>query len=72
MRENSESLVFKTKMSDIREELRLLREQGIISDGTYMDFYFLTSTATTLDQLDQLTQDLAEICQDKLPNRSGE
>ena len=69
MRENRESLVFKMKMSSIREELKMLREQWIINDGTYMDFYFLTSTATTLDQLDQLTHDLAELCEGKVPSR---
>jgi len=37
MRENRESLVFKMKMSSIREELKMLREQGIINDGTYME-----------------------------------
>jgi len=65
MKENRESMVFKMKISDIREELRMLRKQGVIDDGTYMDFYFLTSTATTFDQLNQLTNDLAEICQDR-------
>jgi len=65
MKENRESMVFKMKMSNIREELRVLRKQGIIDDGTYMDFYFLTSTATTFDQLNQLTNDLAEICQER-------
>ncbi len=41
----------------------MLRKQGTIDNTIYMDFYFLTSTATTHDQLDQLAYDLAEICQ---------
>jgi ribosomal protein L19E len=63
MESNNDSLIFMAKVSNIREQLRMLREQGIINDGAYMDFYFLTSTAQTFDQLDQLTDDLAEICQ---------
>jgi len=63
MKGNGESSVFKTRLFEIGKELRMLREQGIIDQMTYVDFLFLASNATTSDQLDQLTQDLAEICQ---------
>ena len=65
MGDDGESHVFETKISSIKEELRMLRDQGIIDDGTYTDFSFLTSTAKTLDQLDQLSEDLAEIRQNR-------
>jgi ribosomal protein L19E len=70
--QNRESLIFNKKVSSIREELRMLREQGIINEGTYMDFCFLTSNATSFDQLDQLAQDLAEISQGMVPAKEGE
>lgn len=65
MEDDGESQVFETKISSIKEELRMLRDQGIIDDGTYRDFSFLTSTATTLDRLDQLSQNLTEIRQNR-------
>jgi ribosomal protein L19E len=69
MKENRESQIFKKKLSNIKRDLRMLREQELIDQETFMDFFFLTSNATTFDQLDQLTQDLAEICQRKLPSQ---
>ncbi len=68
MKENRDSLVFKRKVSRIKEELRMLREQQLIDQQTYKDFFFLTSNATTSDQLDQLSRDLAEISQSKMPS----
>ena len=61
MRENREALVIKTRLSKIRKDLRMLRDDGIIDQMTYRDFLFLASNATTADQLDQLTEDLFEI-----------
>lgn len=69
MEENRESLVFKTKVSNIKEELRKLREAKIIDHKTYLDFCFLASNAMSLDQLEELTRDLAEICQEEIPSR---
>lgn len=72
MKEDRESLVFERKRFTIEQRLRMLREQGIINDGTYADLYFLTSNATTLDQLQQLAQDLTELSQGETINRPEE
>ena len=61
MNENREALVIKMRLSKIRKDLRMLRDDGIIDQMTYRDFLFLASNATTADQLDQLTEDLFEI-----------
>lgn len=65
MKENQESLIFRKRVSDIKEELRRLREKKIIDQETYRDFFFLISNATTFDQLDQMADDLAGLCEDK-------
>ncbi|NIQ37598.1 MAG: hypothetical protein GTN81_03275 [Proteobacteria bacterium] len=69
MKENNESLVFKKKISKLKEDLETLRRQELIDNKTYMDFFFLTTNATTFDQLDQLSQDLTEISRSKTPPR---
>jgi ribosomal protein L19E len=69
MKENNESLVFKKKISKLKEDLEALRRQELIDNQTYMDFFFLTTNATTFDQLDQLSQDLTEISRSKMPPR---
>ena len=61
MKQKRESEVFEVKASSIKEELGMLREQKIIDEETYRDFFFLASNATTFDQLDQLAHDLGEI-----------
>ncbi|MBW2059233.1 MAG: hypothetical protein JRH07_07210 [Deltaproteobacteria bacterium] len=69
MGENRETAVFKARLSSIKEELRILMEANIIDYKTYMDFCFLASNAMSLDQLDELTHDLAEIRQRKVSPR---
>jgi len=72
VKEDSGPFTLEKKMSNLKEELKLLREQGVINDGTYDDFYFLISSATTPDQLSQLSQDLDELSQAKSPPRPEE
>jgi ribosomal protein L19E len=59
VKENEESLILRKKMSEIKKDLRELRERGIIDQDTYSDFFLLVSNAATFDQLDQMADDLA-------------
>ncbi|NIO05018.1 MAG: hypothetical protein GTN74_10500 [Proteobacteria bacterium] len=53
--------MFRNKLDDLRTFLRLLKTKGIIEDGTYYDYMLLIWRAKTIDQLDQIALDLAEI-----------
>ncbi len=61
--------MFRNKLDDLRALLKLLKTKGIIEDGTYYDYMLLIWKAKTIDQLDQIAHDLAEISAPPLQNQ---
>lgn len=60
MKDTRETSILRDKLYDLIARLRILREKGIIKNGTYGDYMFLILSARTLDQLDEINHDLME------------
>jgi ribosomal protein L19E len=51
----------KEKPDDLRENLRVLKRERLITRETYRTYLFLIRSASTTDQLKQLARDFSEI-----------
>jgi len=53
--------MFRDKLYSLLKLLRSLRQERLINDGSYYDYMLLIWKAKTIDQLDEIAHDLAEI-----------
>lgn len=55
-------MVFNNKLGDLRKVLRRLGEEGLAEDGTYYNYMLLLWKSRTIERIDEIAHDLAEIC----------
>jgi hypothetical protein len=57
----TETSTFRKRLTHLRTSVKMLREKGIITGGSYYDYMLLIWRAKTFDQLDEVARDLTEI-----------
>jgi len=62
---NSETVEFKRKMANVKYALKHLKQKGVFITPLASRLLVRTWTIKTMGELDQLTSELAEICQRK-------
>lgn len=61
MSSETEISTFRQRLTDLRTSVKMLREKGMITGGSYYDYMLLIWRAKTFDQLDEITRDLTEM-----------
>ena len=61
MSSETEISTFRERLTDLRTSVKMLREKGMITGGSYYDYMLLIGMAKTFEQLDEIARDLAEI-----------
>lgn len=59
------SIVFRTKLGNVKDALNMLMDKGIITADTYIKFLIRILEVSTMQELDSLVTEVAEICKTK-------
>ena len=62
MKNERDSIVFQTKLGNIKDALNMLLDKGIITANTYIDFLIRVLEIETMEELNNLIADVANIC----------
>ena len=62
MRDDTASVLFRIKLSNIKEIINVLLDKGIITSEVYVEFLIRILETKTFEGLSQIAHDIAELC----------
>lgn len=61
-KDDRDSIVFRTKMNNVKDAINMLLDKGIIDVDTYTSFLIRILEVNAMEDLDELVTEVAQIC----------
>jgi hypothetical protein len=61
-KDDRSSIVFRTKLENVKDALNMLLDKGIITADTYIKFLVRMLEVRTMEEVDELITQVAELC----------